>query len=105
MHAAWIRLPEAALLLASCAGCPPPLRIVRADHGGHEPVYCSTVGPGADRRVAALRRIHQAEWRRLLSACHRGEATREACAAHLDLDVQAAIRAAIAAASQLEAAE
>jgi hypothetical protein len=105
MHAAWIRLPEAALLLESCAACPPPVRILRADHGGYEPVYCSTTGPGADRRVAALRRIHQAEWRRLLGAYGLGEASRDACVAHLELDVQAAVRAAVAAPCRLEAAE
>ena len=105
MQAAWIRLPEAALLLESCAACPPPVRIVRGDHCGYEPIYCSTTGADADRRVAALRRIHQAEWRRLLGAYGLGEVSREACAAHIALDVQSAIRAAVAASCRLEAAE
>jgi len=105
MRAAWIRLPEAAIFLESCAACPPPMRIVRGDHGGYVPVYCSTVGLAADRRVAALRRIYQAEWRRLLGAYGRGEASREACAAHIELDVQSAIRAAVAAPCRLKAAE
>ena len=101
----WIRLPAAAALLESCAASPPPTRIVRGDHGGYEPHYCSTTGAHADRRVAELRRIHAAEWVRLLTALAGGEATRQACAAHARLDAQAAIRAAIADVRWLEAAE
>ena len=105
MQASWTRVPAAAILLASCAHAPPPIRLVRGPHGGHEERYCSTAGPSGDRRVAELRRIHRDEWARLLAAFDRGEASREACAAHLDLDPEVAIRAAIASARWLEAAE
>ena len=101
----WIRLPETAALLESCATAPPPTRLVRGHHGGYEPHYCSTVGAGADRRVAELRRLHREAWRRLLAAFDRGEESADACAAHLDLDVQAAIRTAAAEGRWLEAAE
>ena len=105
MEAAWIRLPEAAALLESCAACPPPTRLRRTDLGSRESRYCSTVGLGADRRVARLRQIHQDAWRRLYDAYARGEASAEACHRHLDFDAQAAIRAAIAEMHWLEAAE
>ena len=105
MRFAWTLLPAAAALLRSCADSPPPTRLVRADHGGYERRYCSSVGRGADRRVAELRRIHEAEWARLLTAYDDGRASKAACRDHLHCDVQSAIRAAVDRAQLLEAAE
>ena len=105
MPPSWIQLPAAAALLRSCAKCPPPTRTVRADHGGYEPRYCSTVGPDADRRVAELRRLHEAEWTRLVAAYDAGQASKTACRDHARLDVQSAIRAAIEGTQLLDAAE
>ena len=81
------------------------MRTIRTDRGAYEAQFCSTVGPAADRRVAELRRIHDAEWARLLSDYDKGRASKAACADHARLDVQSAIRAAVAGARRLEAAE
>lgn len=105
MRSFWTHLPAAAALLRSCAASPPPTRLVRADQGGFEPRYCSTVGPAADRRVAELRRIHEAEWARLLAAYDAGQVSKAACREHARFDVQAAIRTAVDGAQWLEAAE